>query len=263
MTNLITRSLEAGILSLTLDNSQSRNALSEAMIEELNNILDQTASDKHVKVIILAANGPAFCSGHDLKEMTNARQHDDGGRAYFHEAMSSSSELMKKIVKHRLPIIADIRGIAAAAGCLLAASCDLAIASEDAQFATPGVNIGLFCSTPMVALTRNISSKHAMEMLMCGDMISARRAEQIGLVNKVVELSAMDEAVRQMAEKIASKSSMTLEIGKSAFYAQLEMSLDEAYDYTSSVMAENMMKNDACEGIDAFIEKRPPQWSDS
>ncbi len=263
MTNLITRSLEQGILRLTLNNSQSRNALSEAMIEDLKNALDHAASDKQARVIILAANGSAFCSGHDLKEMTRARQHNDGGRAYFHQAMSNSSDLMKKIVKHRLPVIADIRGIAAAAGCQLAASCDLAIASEDAQFITPGVNIGLFCSTPMVALTRNISSKHAMEMLMCGDMISARRAEQIGLVNKVVELSGMDGAVQQMAEKIASKSTMTLETGKSAFYTQLEMTLDEAYDYTTSVMAENMIKNDAREGIDAFIEKRPPEWSDS
>ncbi|MCP4070869.1 MAG: enoyl-CoA hydratase [Hyphomicrobiales bacterium] len=263
MTDLIIRSLEQGILRLTLNNPQSRNALSEAMIDHLKNALDQAASDKQVRVIILAANGSAFCSGHDLKEMTKARQHNDGGRAYFHQAISNSSDLMKKIVKHRLPVIADIRGIAAAAGCQLAASCDLAIASEDAQFVTPGVSIGLFCSTPMVALTRNISSKHAMEMLMCGDMISARRAEQMGLVNKVVELSGMDQAVQQMAEKIAHRSSMTLETGKSAFYAQLEMTLDEAYDYTSSVMAENMIKNDACEGINAFIEKRSPQWSDS
>jgi len=195
--------------------------------------------------------------------MANARQLEDGGHNYFLSVMSGSADLMKKIVRHRLPVIADIRGIAAAAGCQLAASCDLAIASEDAQFITPGVNIGLFCSTPMVALTRTVSSKHAMEMLLCGEVIDAERAEQIGLVNRVVENTRMDEVTQKMAEIIGSKSSMTIETGKTAFYRQLDMNLDEAYDYTTSVMAKNMMKNDACEGINAFIEKRPPEWSDS
>ena len=263
MTDLITKSLEKGILRLTLNCPQNRNALSEPMIETLNSIFDEASSDQQVRVIILGASGPAFCSGHDLKEMTNARQLKDGGHDYFLSVMASSADLMKKIVRHRLPVIADIRGIAAAAGCQLVASCDLAIASEDAQFTTPGVNIGLFCSTPMVALSRTVSSKHAMEMLLCGELIDAKRAEQIGLVNRVVKTSRMDEVTLKMAQIIAAKSSMTIETGKAAFYQQLNMDLDEAYDYTTSVMAENMMKNDACEGINAFIEKRPPEWSDS
>jgi len=263
MTDLIIKNLEKGILRLTLNSPQNRNALSEPMIEALNSIFDEAALDREVRVIILGATGPAFCSGHDLREMTQARQLEDGGHNYFLSAMSGSADLMKKIVRHRLPVIADIRGIAAAAGCQLAVSCDLAIASEDARFTTPGVNIGLFCSTPMVALTRTISSKHAMEMLLCGELIDAKRAEHIGLVNRVVETSRMDEVTQTMAETIAAKSSMTIETGKTAFYRQLEMGLDEAYDYTASVMAENMMKNDACEGIGAFIEKRPPEWSDS
>ncbi|MCP4183550.1 MAG: enoyl-CoA hydratase [Hyphomicrobiales bacterium] len=263
MTDLIIKNLEKGILRLTLNSPQNRNALSEPMIEALNSIFDEASSDQEVRVIILGASGPAFCSGHDLREMTKARQLEDGGQEYYLTAMAASADLMKKTVRHRLPIIADIRGIAAAAGCQLAASCDLVIASEDAQFATPGVNIGLFCSTPMVALSRTISSKHAMEMLLCGELIDAKRAEQIGLVNRVVETSRMDEVTQKMAEIIAGKSSMTIETGKTAFYRQLDMNLDDAYDYTTSVMAENMMKNDACEGINAFIEKRPPEWSDS
>jgi len=263
MTDLIIKNLEKGILRLTLNSPQNRNALSEPMIEALNASFNEAASDQQVRVIILGASGPAFCSGHDLREMTKARQLEDGGQDYFLSAMSGSADLMKKIVRHRLPVIADIRGVAAAAGCQLAASCDMAIASEDAQFTTPGVNIGLFCSTPMVALSRTVSNKHAMEMLLCGDLIDANRAEQIGLVNRVVETSRMDEVTQKMAEVIASKSTMTIETGKTAFYKQLDMNLDEAYEYTTSVMAENMMKNDACEGINAFIEKRPPEWSDS
>jgi len=263
MTDLIIQNLENGILRLTLNSPHNRNALSEAMIAALNSVFDEAELDQQVRVIILGASGPAFCSGHDLREMTQARQLQDGGHNYFLSAMADSANLMKKIVRHRLPVIADIRGIAAAAGCQLAASCDLAIASEAAQFSTPGVNIGLFCSTPMVALTRAVSSKHAMEMLLCGEPIDADRAQQIGLVNRVVETSRMDEVTQKMAETIAAKSSMTIATGKTAFYRQLAMDLDEAYDYTTSVMAENMMKNDACEGIGAFIEKRPPEWSDS
>jgi enoyl-CoA hydratase/carnithine racemase len=170
---------------------------------------------------------------------------------------------MQTIVNHRCPVIADVRTIASAAGCQMVASCDLAIASETSLFAVPGVNIGLFCSTPMVALSRNVSRKHAMEMLLCGDMIDARRAEQIGLVNKVVALSRMDEAVDAVAKIIASKSTMTVAMGKAAFNVQAEMDLAKAYSYAASVMVENLMKDDAREGIGAFIEKRPPEWSDS
>ena len=263
MTDLIIKSYENGILRITLNSPENRNSLSVEMIEALNSALDEAAIDQQVRVIVLGASGPAYCSGHDLKEMTKARQQEDGGHKYYLSTMAGSADLMKKIVRHRLPVIADVRGIAAAAGCQLAVSCDLAIASEEARFTTPGVNIGLFCSTPMVALTRTVSNKHAMEMLLCGEFIDARRAEQIGLVNRVVEASRMDEVTQKMAEVIASKSSVAIETGKTAFYRQLDMNMDEAYDYTTSVMAENMMKNDACEGIGAFIEKRQPEWSDS
>jgi len=256
-------SLENGVLQLTMNRPQKRNALSVAMIAGLRCALDEAANNKQVRVIVLAANGPAFCAGHDLEEMADARAHEDGGRVYYHEVMGDSANLMQAIVSHPRPVIADIRGMASAAGCQLVASCDLAIASENALFATPGVNIGLFCSTPMVALSRNISNKHAMEMLLTGDMISARRAEQIGLVNQVAAENNMDEAVDSMAAKIASKSTMTIETGKSAFYAQAEMDLGEAYRYTVGVMAQNMMKNDACEGTTAFVEKRKPKWTDS
>ena len=263
MAGLIRQNLEHNVLTLTMDDSSTRNALSEAMTDELHMILDAAEIDYEVRVIVLAAEGPAFSSGHDLKEMTAARKNDDGGLQFFRDAMANSAELMKKIVRHRVPVIADIRGVAAAAGCLLVTACDLAVASEESRFITPGVNIGLFCSTPMVGLSRNISRKHAMEMLLCGDVVDARRAEQMGLVNRVVPLHLMDETVTAMASTIASKSSLTLKIGKQAFYKQVEMTLDEAYEYTTAVMAENMMNNDANEGIGAFIEKRPPNWTDS
>lgn len=251
-----------GILRLTLNDQRRRNALSLDMLSLLRLALDQAALEPSVRVIVLAASGPAFCAGHDLKEMTRARQAPDHGRAFFADTMAGCSAVMQAIVNHPKPVIAEVGGVATAAGCQLVASCDLAYASPDARFATPGVNIGLFCSTPMVALSRNVASKQAMEMLLTGDMIEPDRAAAIGLVNRVVPTEQLAEYTTDIARKIARKSSMTLETGKKAFYRQREMALAEAYEYTSEVMVENMLKRDAEEGINAFIEKRTPRWSD-
>lgn len=263
MTSPVLWELENGVLHLTMDQPDKRNALSNAMIAALKEAFDNAEKNPEVRVIVLGAIGSVFCAGHDLKEMTAARNDDDQGRKFYQSVMAHCSRLMQTIVTHRCPVIADVRGVATAAGCQLVASCDLAIASVKAKFCTPGVHIGLFCSTPMVALSRNLSRKHAMEMLLTGDMISAKRAEQMGLINAVEDENEMDEAVKTMALKIASKSTMTMQTGKLAFYQQAEMNLADAYDYASQVMVENMLKNDACEGIGAFVEKRSPEWSDS
>lgn len=266
MTNgeiLLREMTKEGILRLTLNDVGRRNALSEAMLSELGAAFASAGTDPAVRVIILAANGPAFCAGHDLKEMTAGRNAEDGGKAYFTRVMAQCSGVMQGIVNCPKPVIAEVTGIATAAGCQLVASCDLAIAADSAQFSTPGVHIGLFCSTPMVALSRNVSNKHAMEMLLTGDMTSATRAAEIGLVNRAVAADALQDTTLEMARKIASKSSMTLATGKRAFYAQREMPLTEAYDYASAVMVDNMLARDAEEGIGAFIEKRAPQWQDA
>ncbi|SLN09622.1 2,3-dehydroadipyl-CoA hydratase [Roseovarius litorisediminis] len=251
-----------GILRLTLNDVGRRNALSEAMLAELGEAFVSAGANKAVRVVILAANGPAFCAGHDLKEMTAGREGPDGGKAYFTKVMTLCCGVMQAVVNCPKPVIAEVTGVATAAGCQLVASCDLAIAADTAQFSTPGVHIGLFCSTPMVALSRNVNNKHAMEMLLTGDMTSAERAAEIGLVNHTVAPEALQAATLEMARKIASKSSMTLATGKRAFYAQREMPLAEAYDYAAQVMVENMLARDAEEGIGAFIEKRAPQWQD-
>lgn len=251
-----------GVLRLTMNDAGRRNALSEAMLTRLGNAFAGAAEDRSVRVIILAANGPAFCAGHDLKELTAGRDAPDRGKAYFEKIMAMCSGVMQAIVNCPKPVIAEVNGIATAAGCQLVASCDLAVATENAKFSTPGVHIGLFCSTPMVALSRNVSNKHAMEMLLTGDMVSADRAVEIGLVNRVVKPEDLDEAAMELAQKIASKSSLTLATGKRAFYEQRELELPQAYDYASSVMVENMLALDAEEGIGAFIEKREPQWRD-
>ena len=264
MTDILLRHLGAdGILRLTLNDPAKRNALSEAMLTALGTALSEAGSDSAVRVIVLAANGPAFCAGHDLKEMTAGRAGPDRGRAYFSRVMAQCSGVMQGIVNCPKPVIAEVIGIATAAGCQIVASCDLAIAADTALFSTPGVHIGLFCSTPMVALSRNVTNKHAMEMLLTGDMIHAARAAEIGLVNRAVAPESLHEVVMQLAGKIASKSSMTLATGKRAFYAQREMSLTEAYDYASQVMVDNMLASDAKEGIGAFIEKRAPKWQDA
>lgn len=264
MNALLQRDLdETGVLRLTMVDAAHRNALSEAMLEELTAAFAEAKREASVRVVVLAAEGPAFCAGHDLKELTEGRNAPDGGEAYFAHVMARCSGVMQAIVTCPKPVIAEVSGVATAAGCQLVASCDLAVAADTARFSTPGVHIGLFCTTPMVAITRNVSNKHAMEMLLTGDMIPAPRAEQMGLVNRVVSLENLRETTADLARKIASKSSMTLATGKRAFHAQLGLPLADAYAQASRVMVENMLANDAVEGIGAFIEKRTPQWQDA
>lgn len=260
---ILLRDIKDGILRLTLNDDQRRNSLSLDMLSQLADALASAADDISVRVIVLAANGPAFCAGHDLKEMTKARAEKDRGKAVFEHLFETCATVMQIIVRHPKPVIAEVAGIATAAGCQLVASCDLAIAAESAKFATPGVNIGLFCSTPMVALSRNISHKHAMEMLLLGEMLDAEKAAQLGLINRVVPESELTDITTDIAGSIAAKSLSTITIGKRAFYEQAEMSLYDAYIHTSKVMAKNMLSEDAEEGIDAFLSKRPPTWRNS
>jgi enoyl-CoA hydratase/carnithine racemase len=250
----------SGIAVLTLNRPAARNSLSEATLTSLGDTLTDIAHDRNVRVVIIAANGPAFSAGHDLKELNARRTDSDRGRAYFEHIMGLCSRMMQQIVTLPQPVIAAVQGTATAAGCQLVASCDLAVASSAAKFATPGVNIGLFCSTPMVALSRNVPRKNAMEMLLTGDPIAADDAARIGLVNHVVEPGSEREAALELAKKITAKSALTLKIGKEAFYRQIEMPLADAYRYASEVMVENMMARDADEGISAFIDKRRPNW---
>lgn len=258
----VLRHLADGVLMLTLNEPRARNALSAAMMSSLQAALDAARQDASVRVIVIAGSPPAFCAGHDLRELNSAHAQADGGRAFLTALMNQCSALMQSIVNHPRPVIADVRGIATAAGCQLAASCDIVIAASDARFATPGVNIGLFCSTPMVALSRKVSQNHAMEMLLTGEMISAARAHEIGLVNRVHPAGEMDAAVSSLARAIAGKSLMTLKTGKQAFYRQVDLPLAEAYAYTADVMIGNMLKPDAREGVAAFLEKRKPEWRD-
>ena len=254
---------EKGVLRLTLNDARRRTALSEEMLQLLGQAVAEAGQNPAVRVVVLDAIGPAFCAGHDLKQLTAGRAAADGGRAYFAKIMGLCAQVMQAIVACPKPIIAEVAGVATAAGCQLVASCDLALAAEGAQFSTPGVNIGLFCSTPMVALSRNVAAKHAMEMLLMGEMVSAARAAEMGLVNRVVPAQALRAQTQSFAEKIASKSSLTLATGKGAFYAQAEMPLAQAYGYAAQVMVDNMLARDAEEGIGAFIEKRAPQWQDA
>jgi len=254
---LVRSRTEAGICTLTLDNPGARNALSGAMMGALHDAFAAAAADPAARVVVLAAEGPAFCAGHDLKEM---RGNTDSA---FHAAlMEQCVALMLAIVRSPKPVIARVHATATAAGCQLVASCDLAVCADSARFATPGVNIGLFCSTPMVALSRNVSRKHAMELLLTGDMIDAATAWRMGLVNRVVPADKLDATVMDLAARIAAKSAHALSTGKEAFYAQAEMPLDEAYRYAAHVMVENLKAADAAEGIDAFIQKRAPCWQD-
>jgi len=247
---------------LTLNRPQARNSLSEALIAALADALAAIGADRSVRAVVIGANGPAFCAGHDLKELTARRGDADRGREYFRHIMESCSAMMQAIVRLPKPVIAAVNGTATAAGCQLVASCDLAVASAAARFATPGVDIGLFCSTPMVALSRNVARKHAMEMLLTGDAVAAADALRLGLVNRVVPAGREREEAMALARKIASKSALTVKIGKEAFYRQLEMSLADAYAYASNTMVENMLARDAEEGIGAFIDKRQPKWQD-
>jgi enoyl-CoA hydratase/carnithine racemase len=262
MMELVQRDLREGILRLTLNNPASRNSLSSTMMGALAGGLTEAANDPEVRVIIIAAIGSAFSSGHDLKEITSHRRDSDGGRAFFTRLMEQCASLMRSVVDHDKPVIAEVQGIASAAGCQLVSSCDLAVASETASFCTPGVNIGLFCSTPMVALSRNVARKHAMGMLLTGDVTAADEALRIGLVNRVVPPNRLSEEADELARQVASKSAATVKLGKHAFYHQLDMPLAQAYAYTSGVMVENLMLADAAEGIGAFLDKRPPNWQD-
>ena len=259
---LIKEKSERGILRLTMNNSDQKNPLSEIMMSLLTNEIKRASSDKSVRVIVLAATGNVFSSGHDLKEITAARESEGNGEVYFRKLFDYCSSLMQLIVNTPQPVIAEVDGVATAAGCQLVASCDLAIASRESKFATPGVNLGLFCSTPMVALSRNVNKKNAMEMLLTGDFINAVKAQEIGLINNTVSKEELTLEVNKLAEKIASKSTMTVATGKKAFYAQAEMDLSKAYQYTSKTMTDNLLKHDAKEGINAFIEKRLPIWKD-
>jgi len=254
---------EAGSIAiLTLNRPEARNSLSEALLAALGDAFTEIAHEQSVRAVVLAANGPAFSAGHDLKELKSHRSDSDRGRAYFKYIMEMCSTVMQQIVNLPQPVAAAVQGVATAAGCQLVASCDLAVASAAAKFATPGVNIGLFCSTPMVALSRNVARKHAMEMLLTGDMISAEDALRIGLVNRVVAPGNEREEALAFGRKIAAKSAYAVKIGKKAFYQQLEGGLKDAYRYATEVMVENMLARDVEEGIDAFLEKRAPKWED-
>jgi enoyl-CoA hydratase/carnithine racemase len=249
-----------GVLVLTLARPDRRNSLSEAMLAGLQAAIDGAAQDASVRAVVIAAKGTAFCAGHDLKELTARRADADCGRAYYEFLMRQCAKLMRAIVRCPKPVIAAVQGTAQAAGCQLVATCDLAVASEAATFCTPGVNIGLFCSTPMVALSRNVSRKRAMEMLLLGELLPARQAAEYGLVNRVVPAGRLLDEALALADAIASKPPATLAIGKEAFYRQIEMPLADAYDYAAGVMVENMMHAESEEGIGAFIEKRTPVW---
>ena len=252
----------ANIAVLTLNRPQARNSLSEAMLAALSQELESLAADKRIRAVVVAAQGSAFSAGHDLKELTAHRADADGGRGYTRHIMERCSAVMLAILRLPQPVIAAVEATATAAGCQLVATCDLAVASTSAKFCTPGVHIGLFCSTPMVALSRNLTRKHALEMLLTGDMISAADAYRVGLVNRVVEPgTARDEALK-LARKIAAESAAAVKFGKEAFYRQLEMGIADAYDHATEVMVQNMMARDAEEGISAFVEKRQPTWED-
>ena len=260
--DLLIRTDEDGVTILTLNAPQAINALSEEMMAALSDTFDQIAEDRSVKAVVIRSAGNHFCAGHNLKEMTARRADADGGLQYFNELFETCSAMMLRVVRLPQPVIAEVKGIATAAGCQLVASCDLAVASENATFATSGVNIGLFCSTPMVALSRNVSRKLAMEMLLLGDFLPASRVVELGLINRVVPLEALEDTAMEMARVIADKSPVAVTTGKRAFYEQAEMSLEDAYAFAGRVIAKNMMARDAEAGIGAFIRKEPmPDWT--
>jgi enoyl-CoA hydratase/carnithine racemase len=259
---ILLRETLGSIAVLTLNRPQARNSLSEGLLAELHAALNDIHDDAKVRAVVIAANGSTFSAGHDMKEMTARRTDADRGRGYFAQIMNACSAMMQAIVQLPKPVVAAVQGVATAAGCQLVASCDLAVASEAATFATPGVDIGLFCSTPMVALSRNVPRKQAMEMLLTGEPISAATAQNIGLINRVVAAGTERDAAIALAQKVALKSAYTVKLGKAAFYRQAEMNLADAYRYAAEVMTENMMARDAEEGIGAFIEKREPKWQD-
>jgi enoyl-CoA hydratase/carnithine racemase len=256
------RETDGAVASLILNRPASRNSLSEELLTDMIDALTSIGTDTTIRAVVIAAEGPAFCAGHDLRELTARRADPDGGRAFFIRTMNLCSAMMTAVVELPQPVIASVHGIASAAGCQLVATCDLAVAAADARFATPGVNIGLFCTTPMVALTRNVAPKHAMEMLLTGDPISAADAHRVGLVNRIVPAGEERAEARRLAQHIATKSARAIRAGKRAFHAQRMLSLADAYAHASGVMVENLCDTDAAEGIGAFLAKRPPQWND-
>jgi len=253
---LVLRHDDEGVTTLKMNRPQARNALSQGMLIAMLDAFIEVSTDETARVVILAGAGPGFCAGHDLKEI----KAQNYSRNYTEQLFADCAELMQTIIRLPKPVIAQVHGIATAAGAQLVASCDLAISSQEARFATPGVNIGLFCSTPMVALSRNLSNKHAMQMLLTGDLIDAQNAYRMGLVNEVVDAEQLERKTMELARKLASKSPLTVAIGKEAYYRQAELPLSEAYDYTKEVMVRNLEAQDAQEGISAFIEKRHPVW---
>ena len=259
---LVERRLAAGILRLTLNRPRRRNPLSLAMIEALAAALAEAAGDAAVRAIVIAGAAPGFCAGHDLKEITDRRGDADGGRAFFEHLFKRCADLMQAIVAHPRIVIAEVEGIATAAGCQLVAACDMALASETARFGVNGIDSGLFCSTPMVALSRNVPRKRAMELLTTGALLEAREAQAAGLVNRVAAPERLTAETEAMAGAVAARSSAVLALGKRAFYRQSEMPLAGAYKFTSEAIVDNLMMADACEGIAAFLGKRRPQWRD-
>ncbi|MGA2793413.1 MAG: enoyl-CoA hydratase [Roseiarcus sp.] len=257
---LLRRHDAAGVATLTLDNPASRNPLSSDMLAALNEALTDIAGDQSVRAVVVAGEGPAFSSGHDLREMAAHRNDRDGGKEFYERLMRACAQAMQAIVELPKPVIAAVEGVATAAGCQLVAACDMAIAGEGARFATPGVNNGLFCSTPLVAIARTISRKHAMEMALTGELYPAAEAERFGLVNRVVPAGQAQAQAQKLAARLATRSAATLAIGKKAFYQQVELNLADAYALASRAMVENLLHPDAGEGIGAFLEKRPPQW---
>jgi enoyl-CoA hydratase/carnithine racemase len=252
---VLLRSNNGGVTTLTLNRPYERNPLSRAMISAIQGQLDSIAPDASVRAVIIASNGSSFCAGHDMRELVSNRTPE-----FYNDLFHACGRMMTSIMQLPQPVIARVQGVATAAGCQMVATCDLAVAANTAHFATPGVHIGLFCSTPMVALSRNIGRKQAMEMLVLGDPLPAARALEFGLVNRVVPESELDSTIREITNKIQDKSGYTIKVGKEAFYRQLEMSVEDAYAYTAKVMAENMMSHDAQEGVGAFVEKRKPVW---
>jgi len=245
---------DGALAFVTMNRPEKRNALSVEHMEELIDCLERISADKEISVVILRGEGPAFSAGHDLSEMVGQ------SKEFYEHEFAVCAKLMETIVSIPQPVIAEVNGVATAAGCQLVATCDLAVASEEARFATPGVKIGLFCSTPMVAVSRKVGRKRAMEMLLTGDFISAQEAQAAGLVNRVVPAVELSAAAEALAQKIAAESPLVVGIGKQAFYRQIDMPLHEAYEYTSGVMVENAGLADAQEGMCAFLEKRPPEW---
>ncbi|WP_299896973.1 enoyl-CoA hydratase [uncultured Ruegeria sp.] len=258
---ILERNDTGAVARLKMNAPDRLNALSDEMLAALQAELDALREDSSIRAVVLSGAGKAFCAGHDLKQMTAGRQSEDGGKTYFQDLFSRCARMMMSIQSLPQPVIAQVHGIATAAGCQLVATCDMAVAAEGTRFGVNGVNIGLFCSTPMVALSRNIPRKQAFELLTTGEFISAERAAELGLVNRVVPETLLEQEANGLAELVASKLGVAVKIGKEAFYQQLQMPLDQAYDYTGDAMAQNMLYRDTEEGISAFIEKRPPNWT--